>query len=451
MILDKPPLPGDEADIPGDAPPSYDALEGVPPTPATRNEKAPASAGPSTQPHPHPHPISPKSPASLGSSTGKRGGPAWYNFGPSARAVREVRATLLGLLRDLVKQNDAAGALGVLESCADACRTYDLSLSVLLQEQSVEGHTPLYWAIINRPAHPPSAADGGEAGQGPDLVSALLAQAAPLSDATVDEIRLACLHTSDHTFFQTLRRSPAFSPLTGTEEILLGGSVPVDDVDVEDVKADEGAFVARFRMPLFQKRMRISGAIKLEFIAKGRLWELSFIVAKTDYDSRLGYGNFKAGSWVVRLLLLPHSPPTWIDSRLVIEDPRAHGQDPGPSPSPSSSSYSSPSLPFGGGPSSILQAILAGDSDAMPSTSPSTSTPSTRAKVKPRVELRLKAREQLTSGKWDHNSKVVLALEENALANSLQFNGCPYFEADGSLVARLEAKLGPPGADCIIC
>ena len=265
MILDKQPLPGDEADIPGDAPPSYDALEGVPPTPATRNEKAPTSAGPSTQPDPHP--ISPKSPSSLGSSTGKRGGPAWYNFGPSARAVREVRTTLLGLLRDLVKQNDAAGALGVLESCADACRTYDLSVSTLLQEQSVEGHTPLYWAIINRPAHPKSGAEGEQTG--PDLVSALLAHAAPLSDATVDEIRLACLHTSDHAFFQTLRRSPAFSPLTGTEEILFGGSVPVDDVDVEDVKADEGAFVARFRIPLFQKRMRISGAIKLEFIAKG--------------------------------------------------------------------------------------------------------------------------------------------------------------------------------------
>ena len=66
---------------------------------------------------------------------------------------------------------------------------------------------------------------------------------------------------------------------------------------------------------------------------------------------------------------------------------------------------------------------MAGDADNTPSTSTSTATsPSwARAKAKPPVELRLKAREQLTSGKWDHNSKVVLALEENALANSLQF------------------------------
>ncbi|PIL33720.1 hypothetical protein GSI_04345 [Ganoderma sinense ZZ0214-1] len=432
MILDKQPLPGDEADIPGDAPPSYDALDGVPPTPATRDEKAPIASGSTNHPQPHPQStLSPKSLTSLGSHTGKRAGPAWYNIGPSARAVREVRTTLLGLLRDLVKQNDAAGALGVLESCADACRTYDLSLSALLQEQSVEGHTPLYWAIINRPTHPQGPQNAEDAdGARPDLVSALLALAAPLSDATVDEIRLACLHTSDHAFFQTLRRSPAFSPLTGTEEILLGGSVPVDDVDVEDVKADEGAFVARFRIPLFQKRMRISGTIRLEFIAKGRLWELSFIVAKSDFDSRLNYGNFKAGSWVVRLALLPHSPPTWLDSRLVIEDPRirTHGQDPGPSQPPAPPS----SLPFAGGPSSLFQAIMAGETDDTPPTSTSTSS-SARQKVKARVELRLKAREQLTSGKWDHNSKIVLALEENALANSLQFK----YVRSRSLLRRL--------------
>ena len=43
MIVDKPPLPGDEVEI-QDAPPSYDALEGIPPVPP-RDEKA---AGPSS-------------------------------------------------------------------------------------------------------------------------------------------------------------------------------------------------------------------------------------------------------------------------------------------------------------------------------------------------------------------------------------------------------------------
>ena len=132
---------------------------------------------------------------------------------------------------------------------------------------------------------------------------------------------------------------------------------------------------------------------------------------KNEYDRRLGYAHFKAGSWVVRLALLPHSPPTWIDSRFVIEDPRARGQHPPPL---SPSSFSSPSSPFAGPPTSLLQAIMAGD--------PDTASPSNEgARAKPRVELRLKAREQLTSAKWDTNSQVVMALEESALANSLQF------------------------------
>ncbi len=169
---------------------------------------------------------------------------------------------MLGLLRDLVKQGDAQGALGVLESCADACKSYDLSLSSLLQEKSVEGHTPIYWAIVNRPALPPRPDD-------PDLVSAVLSHAAPLTDATVDELRLACLHTSDHALFQKLRRSPAFSPLSAKDELILGGNVPLDEVDVEDVKADEGAFIVKMKIPAFQKRMRISESVRVEFIAKG--------------------------------------------------------------------------------------------------------------------------------------------------------------------------------------
>ena len=266
MIIDKPPLPGDEVEI-QDAPPSYDALEGVPPPPP-RDEKAagPSSPFPTTRTTPATPPTSPGSQASIAVSAkrdGKRGGTSWFNFGPSSKAAKEVRATVLGLLRDLVKQGDTqGGALGVLESCADACKTYDLSLSSLLQEKSVEGHTPLYWAIVNRPALPPRPDDL-------DLVSAILSHAAPLTDATVDELRLACLHTSDHSLFQKLRRSPAFSPVSARDELILGGNVPQDDVDVEDVKADESAFVVSFKIPMFQKRMRVSETVRLEFIAKG--------------------------------------------------------------------------------------------------------------------------------------------------------------------------------------
>ncbi|KAI0629568.1 hypothetical protein C8Q77DRAFT_1141099 [Trametes polyzona] len=416
MIVDKPPLPGDEVDL-QDAPPSYDALDDVPP-PLPRAEKSGTYAQNITLVPSQPSLIlSPK-------ASGKRPASSWFNFGPSARQAREVRNTIQGLLRDLVKQTDAQGALGVLESCADACRTYDLPLSALLQERNIEGHTPLYWAIINRPTEPTST-------EQPDVLAALLAHAAPLSDATADELRLACLHTSDHGLFQRLRRLPAFSPLSGSDELILGGSVPVDDVDVEDVPGDEAGFVATFRIPQFQKRMRISEEITLEFIAKGRMWMLKFVVAKHP-DPRLGYRYFRAGSWVTVLSLLPHSPPTWIDSRLVIEDPRAR-------------THSLPARDPMGPPVSLLEAMEGGAQSEMPARD---------GKSKPKIELRMKRSEPLTAptstGVRNH-SLITVSLEENPLANSLQFKGCPYIESDGSLIARLEARLVQPGADCVIC
>ena len=249
---------------------------------------------------------------------------------------------------------------------------------------------------------------------------------------------------------------------------------------------------------MFQKRMRISGSIRLEFIAKGalpcnmsifapaphlwfylvalllpryvgRLWELSFAVTK-DHDWRLGFQSIKIGRWVVRLALLSQSPPTAIDSRLVIEDPRSRSPD----ALQQLASYT-------GLPTSLFEAVMAGDdesatpaSPSSPSTSASTSASTSQTRPKPRIELRLKSREQLTAPKrWEPSSQVVVALEESALANSLQFkyvdlvcplssasgeliffhssSGCPYLEADGSLIARLEAKLGPPDSDCVIC
>ncbi|KAI0669524.1 hypothetical protein C8Q78DRAFT_1172066 [Trametes maxima] len=439
MIVDKQPLPGDEVDV-EDAPPSYDALDNVPP-PLPRGAKAGASAGQSysSEPNSLASPLSPKSPSAQSAKNvggGKRPPSSWFNFGPSSRAAKEVRATIQGLLRDLVKQTDASGALGVLESCADACRSFDLSLATLLQERSLEGHTPIYWAIVNRPSSTPVPDQ-------PDIVTALLTHAAPLTDATVDELRLACLHTSDHGLFQRLRRSPAFAPLSGADEIILGGNVPVDDVEVEDVQNDEAGFVAHVRIPMFQKRMRISQTISLEFIAKGRLWALRFIVAK-DWDSRLGYKHIRAGSWVVLLSLLPHSPPTWVDSRLVIEDPRARTHPP-PTPLPS------------GPPSSLLEAVegMLQQAEAEGASSARPRTGTVEGKPKPPIEMRMKLQHgQLTapaSAKETNQSVIVESLEDHPLAHSLQFKGCPYIESDGSLVARLEARLVQPGSDCIIC
>ncbi len=128
------------------------------------------------------------------------------------------------------------------------------------------------------------------------------------------------------------------------------------------------------------------------------MWELSFIVAGDHWDRRFGHRRVKQGTWAVKLALLPHSPPTWIDSRLVIEDPRVRGR-----PDLAQNSSSGP-------PTSLLEAVLSQGE-------------SSETKARPPIEVRLKAREQLTAqSRGAHADNMVLVLlEENALAHGLQF------------------------------
>ena len=318
--------------IVSDAPPSYESLqELLRPLPAA--DKTPSTPSPTK---------SPDGPAPHDPSAGE-----WL-FTRNRRAA-DIRKTVLEVLRDLVKQPHTHNACTLLDACAAACTTNKQSLSTLLQEKSIESHTPLYWSIINKPA----CFDDG-----PDLISLLISHAVPLTAATVDDVRLACLHTSDNALFQRLRSSSEFAPLSGKEEIVAGGSKSMDVITVENPEHDDTAFVVRFRVPMFQKRMRVSEEVRLEFIAKGafhpsvcrlrsggicwipsvvrlyvsvrlmvdrvtgQLWELTFLIAK-DSDKRLNYdARFMGGTWVVKLALLHHSTPTYIDStNLCIEDP----------------------------------------------------------------------------------------------------------------------------------
>ena len=266
---DKRPLPEDE--LPSDAPPSYNTLSSPTRPPSStsypRDEKrSNTSLSDNTT-----IPNRPSSSATVGSiplrskraASAKTKGPSyWFNFGPS-KTKKEVNSTILNLIRDLVKQtSSSAGASGILDSCAEACEGYDISFSSLLQQRSIEGHTPIYWAIIKRPSEPPNPEDY-------DLVTALLSRSTPLTPSTISDIRFACLTTSDQALFQRLRLSPMFSPMSGTDEMLLGGSISPDEIEVEDVDNNGGAFVARFKILKFQNRMRISKGVNLEFIARG--------------------------------------------------------------------------------------------------------------------------------------------------------------------------------------
>jgi hypothetical protein len=340
------------------------------------------------------------------SSKGK-GSTAWFNFG-SSRTSKEVRATVLGLVRDLVKQQfSGPGAAGILDSCAEACDAHDISYPSLLQERSIENHTPIYWAIVKRPSEPPNP-------DYYDLITALLTRTAPLTPSTISDIRLACLLTSDQALFQRLRLSPAFSPVSGTDEMLLGESIQPDAIGVEDAEGDEGAFVANFEIPTFQKRMRVSNRIDLEFIARGRVYFYkdlirNFTSGHSGWSGRMWCMSFcitPESQWAVRMAILENSAATWLDSRLIIEEA---SQRPAPVSAP---------------PTSLIDAP---DPD-QPNGYTSSQANKIRSKPKPPISLRVKTGNNQLIPLVPHfrsanrgTSEILVALDDSPMGRSLQY------------------------------
>ncbi|KAK0236265.1 hypothetical protein EDD85DRAFT_635775 [Armillaria nabsnona] len=388
MIDDKPPFPDDL--VPADAPPSYDAITSAnsPINVDSKNRPVNAIPGPSSSRSPAPSPTTQR--AFRGGLAAQSSGFPYSWF--SSRSSRETKSTITSLIQDLVRPpNSSLACNEILSSCAEACASYSRSLSSILQEKFCEGHTPLYWAIINKPRQTEEESE--------ELLSALLRYSVPLTPTTISELRLACLVTSDQNLFRHLRRE--LKPLSGTDEMLLGAAGS-DDVRVVDTNATEGAFAAEIEISQFQKRMRVGKEVEVEFIAQARLWRLSFFVSSQDRRR-----SPRRGSWCVGLSLMDSGPPTWVDSRLIIQD-------------------------------QPVQDVI--DEE--------------QSKPKPTISLRIKSPGELVPtnapAHANQTKQIVVSLEESIMGKTLQFGGTSYIASDEVLRVRLETRLCKPGTECVI-
>jgi hypothetical protein len=208
-------------------------------------------------------------------------------FGLS-KTAKQVRAATQDFLRDLLSQARPSEHewLALLGNCADTCNSQGLNFSAILQEPFVEGHLPVYWAILKRPAATATAGTTAAAPAKTDhkapttpsdpdaLVLAILDASFPLNAVTVADARLACVTVSDNALFVRLgQRYEAFTPRCGTDKVLLGGTDAVDPITVEEIHSGAGAasaaFNVRFSITQFQLRMRVSKQARIEFIARG--------------------------------------------------------------------------------------------------------------------------------------------------------------------------------------
>ncbi|KAG1800716.1 hypothetical protein EV424DRAFT_1647959 [Suillus variegatus] len=194
-------------------------------------------------------------------------------------SAKQRRATALTKIRTLVFVTDGNTPSPVEWDITIA------ELSNLLQTRNFEGHTALYWAIVNHAAF------------------VKFIDRFKFSPECSSDLRLACMRTSNHTLFSDLKLQN-----TNAKNESLGlflGCQP-DKVTVVDDGGDNYQFVASFVIEKFQKRLCTTRELNYEFVARGRIWRFSFNVGPE-------------GKWVASCGLSSPSLPACARSSLRLE------------------------------------------------------------------------------------------------------------------------------------
>lgn len=225
---------------------------------------------------------------------------------PTAASQEDVRKTVRGLIHDVVQltspmRSNIEAAEGLLDSCASSCKAQHLSLARILQERTIEGHSALYWAIAMRQS---VRQDDKDARRGGDaFILAVVKHAVPLAPGAITELRNACSAVSDNTLYQQIRFIPGVFPLPGTDRMLLHGTArtttrPISsslspEIDEKNSRSKgkerealggfedkaelrewvspeaEDSFCVDLELQMFQRRMRVTKSLSVEFIARG--------------------------------------------------------------------------------------------------------------------------------------------------------------------------------------
>ncbi|KAL0578578.1 hypothetical protein V5O48_003428 [Marasmius crinis-equi] len=226
--------------------------------------------------------------------------------GNKKRNAKEAKAFVQSQVRQMLQnqtnpQYTVDAYKSLFASCLEACTGNRLYLPSLLEEKFVDGRTPFYWAIVQRPfAQSPNM---------PDLLQALLMYGSPLVEETRKDIGQACLMVNDQRLFQALRVNDYFMGMGGQATSPESETRPIykDRVMVEDRAANgpgggDPEFAVTLEIPSYQKRPMIF----VEFIAQRRLWRLTI--------RKPGAKNCK-----IALSLLEPSAASYVDSRFILQ------------------------------------------------------------------------------------------------------------------------------------
>ncbi|KAJ7220420.1 hypothetical protein C8J57DRAFT_1254248 [Mycena rebaudengoi] len=219
-----------------------------------------------------------------------------FGFFRKPHSAAQVTAAVLDEIHTLVQPSSTASGdekLATLESIAELCTRQKVDLGALLRPIL---HWKPYGALLGDPA--------------------ILQRSAPLTRDNITEAERACIALSSQDMFQFLCSYSEFGALSVKNKLLLGVTVPPDEIAVELIDGPQQPFSVQFKVPQFHKRMRISKLVQLHFIARDRMWELSFFVADKSKPRWL-----KDGSYSIAFNTLENSPATYLEYAVVIDAP----------------------------------------------------------------------------------------------------------------------------------
>ncbi|KAG2741107.1 hypothetical protein P692DRAFT_20907743 [Suillus brevipes Sb2] len=186
--------------------------------------------------------------------------------------IKPKRTVVLSRIRDIVlTPNITPSSISIVNACAADLTTK--AFSKLLQTPNIEGHSALYWAIVNNQRQ---------------VLLAFAPYISECSPACSSELRLACMITSDHASFMQLKLADIDAKGEALRRAL---GCPPDEMEVhETVKVgNDHQFVASFCIKMFQKRLRITHKLRYEFVVGGRIWRFGFEMDTVKWTWCMGY------------------------------------------------------------------------------------------------------------------------------------------------------------------
>ncbi|KAG1755723.1 hypothetical protein EDB19DRAFT_1662685 [Suillus lakei] len=210
----------------------------------------------------------------------------------SADSVQcQKSTTVLSRIRDIVSAPDFTPSSVALTVDACAASLSVAEFSDLLQSPNIEGHTALYWAIVNKRQ---------------EAFSVFVGFISEFSSVCSSDLRLACMVSNDQALFAQLGLEHSISD-SKDEPLRRSLGCPPDEVQVHGGDGlGENQFIAYLHIKMLRKRLHITQNLGVEFVAGGRIWLLRFYMGP--------YGR-----WRIGLSLSQPSFPARPDVVLLIE------------------------------------------------------------------------------------------------------------------------------------